>query len=77
MYTIEMATAFKGLTPPENFGVVIYDSEKFITVMINPKDLVDLSEENKPKVVQYINDVKRTLESFGATVFIVREALEE
>jgi hypothetical protein len=77
MYTIEMATAFKALTPPENFGVVIYDSEKFITVMINPKDLVDLSEENKPKVVQYINDVKRTLESFGATVFIVREALEE
>jgi len=77
MYTVEMATAFKSIIPPENFGVVIYDSEEFITVMINPKDLLDLSEKHKTEIVQYINNIKKTLEDFGATVFIVREALEE
>jgi hypothetical protein len=77
MYTLEMAEAFKLIIPPENFGVVLYDSEEFVTVMINPKDLLNLSEKHKTEIVQYINNVKKTLEDFGATVFIVREALEE
>jgi hypothetical protein len=77
MYTLEMATSFKSIVPPENFGVVLYDSEKFITVMINPKDLINLSEEHKAEIIEYINNVKKTLEDLGATIFIVREALEE
>jgi hypothetical protein len=77
MYTPEMATAFKAIVPPKNFGITIYDNDNFVTLEISPKDLVNLLDEDKPAVVKYINDVKRTLEELGAIVFVVREALEE
>lgn len=77
MYTPEMATAFKSIIPPKNFGITIYDNDNFITLEINPKDLINLLDEDKPVVVKYINDVKNTLEELGAIVFVVREALEE
>lgn len=76
MYTPEMATAFKAIVPPKNFGLTVYDNDNFVTLEINPKDLVDLTDKDKPAVVKYINDVKSTLEELGAIVFIVREALE-
>jgi hypothetical protein len=76
MYTPEMATAFKAIVPPKNFGLTIYDNDNFVTLEINPKDLVDLLDEDKTAVVKYINDVKSILEELGAIVFIVREALE-
>jgi hypothetical protein len=76
MYTPEMATAFKAIVPPKNFGLTIYDNDNFVTLEINPKDLINLLDEDKPIVVKYINDVKSTLEELGAIVFVVREALE-
>lgn len=77
MYTLEMATAFKAITPPNNFGVVLLENDDFITIQIDPKDLTNLLDEEKPAVIQYINDVKRTLEEHGAVVMILREALED
>jgi hypothetical protein len=77
MYTPEMATAFKAITPPKNFGVVLLENEDFITIQIDPKDLINLLDEDKPAVIQYINDVKKTLEDHGAIVMILRQALEE
>ena len=77
MYTPEMASAFKAIVPPKNFGVVLLENPDFLTIQIEPSDLEKLSEEEIPEAVQYINDVKRTLESFGAVVLIVREALEK
>jgi hypothetical protein len=76
MYTPDMATAFKAIVPPKNFGLTIYDNDNFVTLEINPKDLVNLLDEDKTAVVKYINDVKSILEELGAIVFIVREALE-
>jgi hypothetical protein len=77
MYTPEMATAFRAITPPKNFGVVLLENEDFITIQIDPKDLINLLDEDKPAVIQYINEVKKTLEDHGAIVMILREALEE
>jgi len=77
MYTPEMASAFKSIVAPDNFGVILYENDDFITMEIDPKDLVNLSDEDKIKAVDYVNNVKKTLESFGAIVFIVRKALEE
>ncbi len=77
MYTPEMASAFKAIVPPKNFGVVLMENPDFLTIQIEPGDLEKLSEEEIPQAVQYINDVKRTLESFGAIVLVVREALEK
>lgn len=72
-----MASAFKAIVPPKNFGVVLLENPDFLTIQIEPSDLEKLSEEEIPQAVQYINDVKRTLESFGAIVLVVREALEK
>lgn len=77
MYTPEMASAFKSIVAPNNFGVVLYENDDFITMEIDPKDLVSLPDEDKIKAVEYVNNVKKTLESFGVVVFIVRKALEE
>jgi hypothetical protein len=76
MYTLEMSTAFKNIKPPKNFGVVIYDNDNFITIEINPEQLLDLTEQESQEAVDYINEIKRTFESFGSIVFIVRNAID-
>lgn len=77
MYTVEMATAFKSIVPPKNFGVVILENPDFLTIQIDPNDLKKLTDEEKPEAVQYINDVKKAFENLGAVVLILREAIEE
>jgi hypothetical protein len=77
MYTVEMATAFKSLVPPENFGVTILDANDFLTVQIDPEDIESLLDHQVEDAIQYIKDVKRVLEEQGAIVYIVREALKD
>jgi hypothetical protein len=77
MYTTEMATAFKAIVPPKNFGVVLLENNDFITIQIDPKELLAVAEDGIEDAVKYINDVKNMLEGFGAAVLIVREALED
>jgi hypothetical protein len=77
MYTVEMATAFKALTPPENFGVTILDANDFLTVQIDPEDIESLLDHQVEDAIQYIKDVKKGLEEHGAIVYIVREALKD
>ena len=76
MYTLEMATAFKSITPPENFKVVILENNDFLTVLIDPEDIESLLDEQVEPAVKYINDVKKALEDQGAIVFVVRDVLE-
>ena len=77
MYTVEMATAFKALKAPENFGVTILDANDFLTVQIDPEDIESLLDHQVEDAIQYIKDVKRVLEEHGAIVYIVREALKD
>jgi hypothetical protein len=77
MYTVEMATAFKALVPPENFGVTILDANDFLTVQIDPEDIENLLDNQVEDAIQYIKDVKKVLEDHGAIVYIVREALKD
>jgi hypothetical protein len=77
MYTTEMATAFRAIVPPKNFGVVLLENDDFITIQIDPKELLAVPDEERPDAVKYINDVKSTLEGLGAVILIVREALED
>jgi len=76
-YTPEMATAFRAIEAPKNFGVVLYENDDFITIQIDPKELLDITEQQGIEIAKYINEVKHTLESFGAVVFIVRDAIGE
>jgi hypothetical protein len=77
MYTLEMATAFKSITPPENFKLVVMENEDFLTLVIDPEDIEALSDEQVEPAVKYINDVKKALEDEGAVVFIVRDVLKD
>jgi hypothetical protein len=77
MYTLEMATAFKSIVPPENFKVVILENNDFLTILIDPEDIEALSDEQAEPAVKYINDVKKALENEGATVFVVRDVLKD
>jgi hypothetical protein len=72
-----MATAFKSVTPPENFKVVILENEDFLTVLIDPEDIEALSDTQVEPAVKYINDVKKALEDEGAIVFVVRDVLKD
>jgi hypothetical protein len=77
MYTVEMATAFKSIVPPENFGVTILDANDFLTIQIDPEDIESLLDHQVDGAIQYIKDVKKALEDQGAIVYIVREALKD
>jgi hypothetical protein len=77
MYTLEMATAFKSIVPPENFKVVILENNDFLTILIDPEDIEALSDEQAEPAVKYINDVKKALENEGAIVFVVRDVLKD
>lgn len=72
-----MATAFKSIIPPENFRLVIMENDDFLTIVIDPEDIENLSDEQVDPAVKYINDVKKVLEDEGAIVFVVRDALED
>ncbi|CAB4242263.1 hypothetical protein UFOVP222_80 [uncultured Caudovirales phage] len=76
MYTLEMSSAFRAIVPPQDFGVVIIDNEEFLTVQIDPEQLLGLDESQKAEAVKYVKDVKQALEDNGAIVLLVREALE-
>lgn len=71
-----MATAFKSITPPENFKVVILENDDFLTILIDPEDIESLLDEQVEPAVKYINDVKKALENEGAIVFVVRDVLK-
>lgn len=77
MYTEEMAKAFHAIVPPKDFSVDLYDNEQFITIVVDPKSVAGLSEADAVYIVNYINNVKKTLESFGAIVFVSRDELEK
>lgn len=77
MYTLEMATAFKSIVPPENFKLTIMENPDFLTLVIDPSDIENLDKEQAEPVVKYVNDVKKALENEGAIVFVVRDVLED
>lgn len=77
MYTEEMSKAFHNIKAPEGFFVDLYDAENWLTIAIDPKLLVDKSQEELQLIVNYINDVKLALEQLGANVLVTREALGE
>lgn len=72
-----MAKAFHDITAPEGFAVDLYDSENWITVVIDPNSLSGKTEQQLNDIVSYINSVKLALEAQGASVLITREALAE
>lgn len=70
-----MSKAFKAIRAPKNFGVTLYDNPDFITIEIDPHELIALTEKQQIKAVEYVNKVKKTLEGFGAVILVVRKEI--
>jgi hypothetical protein len=78
VYTDAMRRAFHQVRPPQNFsGIEIIDNESFITLRLNEKSFVALSDAEKREAIEYVFRVKAALEDNGATVLVVRRALEK
>lgn len=77
MYNDKMGKAFHAIKPPKNFSLTIYDNLDRLVLLINPKDLTNISDNDKIIIGKYIQDVVDALVKAGAPVEIVREALEE
>lgn len=77
MYTKKMSDAFHAIKGPENFGVKVFDAENFITILIEPKQLLKLSEDEIKNAISYVKKVKSTFEKHGAIVHIVRPPIEK
>lgn len=77
MYTDQMRRAFHSVIPPKGFaGVELIDDEFFITIRLDEKNFFHLSDSEKREAIEYVFKVKRALEDNGATVLVVRKAVE-
>lgn len=77
MYTTEMQTAFRSITPPPNFGVQVIDNDHFLTVKAKEAVFMRLLDEDKRRAIEYMAKVKDALEQNGAIVLLVRDGGEE
>jgi hypothetical protein len=72
-YTKEMWDAFNNIECPNGFHIKVEDNVSFLKVTIDKEQYNNMTEESKPVVYGYINEVKKTLEDLGAVVFLVQE----
>lgn len=71
-----MKRAFRSIKCPKNFGVEVYDNDHFLSVKIDPKQIIKLSHDEKIEAMEYLFKVKKALEQNGAIVLITREAID-
>jgi hypothetical protein len=72
-YTKEMLDAFNNIECPSGFHIKIEDRISFLKVTVDQEQYNNMTEESKPVVYDYLNEVKKTLENLGATIFLVQE----
>ena len=72
-YTKEMFDAFNNIECPGGFHIKIEDRVSFLKVTVDQEQYNNMTEESKPVVYDYLNEVKKTLENLGATIFLVQE----
>jgi hypothetical protein len=76
-YTKEMWNAFNDIECPGGFHIKVEDKISFLKVTIDKEQYNNMTEESKPVVYGYINEVKKTLEDLGAVVFLVQEKWDD
>jgi predicted secreted protein len=76
MYTEDMRRAFHSITPPKGFKVQIIDNEHFLTIKLDEKQFAKMFHDEKIEALQYVIQVKKTLEMTGAIILITREPIK-
>lgn len=71
-----MRRAFHSITPPKGFKVQIIDNEHFLTIKLDEKQFAKMFHDEKIEALQYVIQVKKTLEMTGAIILITREPIK-
>ena len=72
-YTKKMWDAFNNIECPGGFHIKVEDKLFFLKVTVDEEQYNNMTEESKPVVYGYLNEVKKTLENLGAKIFLVQE----
>lgn len=75
MYTDQMRRAIHNLHKPVNIKIDILDNEDFLVIKIDEYDFMRLPEDEKRRTFEFVLKAKAALESLGAIVLVVREAI--
>ena len=70
MYNANMQRAFKSIPVPKDFRAAIVDYDTFLTIRFYESQWRHYTEAERFKCVQYMMNVKSTLERLGALVAI-------
>ena len=76
-YTKQMWEAFNNIECPNGFNIKVEDRISFLKITVDKEQYNNMTEESKPVVYGYINEVKKTLEDLGAVVFLVQEKWDD
>ncbi len=79
MYSEKMQRAFASLQHhcPRGFSVDLIDNNEFITIRIDSKKLIRLSDFEKRRAVEYVTRVKTAFEDSGAIVLVTRTSIDD
>ena len=72
-YTKEMMDLFNKIECPGGFNIMIENQGFFLKIKIDQDQYDNMTEDSKPVVYQYLNEVKKTLEDFGVKTLLVKE----
>lgn len=79
-YTPQMRRAFRSLTPPNNFQLVVVEHTVegmgFLEVIADERQFFRLDDFEKRRAVEYMANVKKALEDNGAIVQLTRRAID-
>ena len=78
MYTDAMKKAFRSLDHhcPKGFSVELIDNNDFITLRVDPEQLVRLNDFEQRRATEYVVKVFKALEDNGAVVLLVRRPID-
>jgi hypothetical protein len=72
-YTKEMMDSFNKIERPDGFNIMLESQGFFLKIKIDQDQYDNMTEDSKPVVYQYLNEVKKTLEDFNIKVLLVKE----
>jgi len=76
MYTDSMKRAFHSVQAPKGFSVQLIDNDHFLTVKLDERHFAKLLHDEKIAALQYVVQLKKSLEMEGAIVLVTREVIK-
>jgi hypothetical protein len=76
-YTKQMFDAFNNIECPGGFHIKVEDRISFLKITVDEEQYNNMTKESEPIVHGYLNEVKKTLEDLGATIFLVKEKWDD